>query len=249
MNEVEISTIPHFLVEIARYPNICWMYRGQADVVWPLVPKAGRPEYFLPPFRGSDAGRFPPRDIARFYYWRELAVAVRKDLPVNDFECLAYAQHYGLATRLLDWSTNPLVALFFAVDAVSSSDGAVYCYCADGHIRSKDCNVETLSAVGRYSPPPFDARILLQAGVFSYHPIPQTPLAPGPITREVDLLRPADGLNLCRFRVPADMKVLLKQSLSEIGINRKSLFPDLDGLSDFVNWETRRSAELHRKKV
>lgn len=45
-----------------------------------------------------------------------------------DFDILAKMQHYGLPTRLLDFSINPLVALYFACESDFKKDGRILCH-------------------------------------------------------------------------------------------------------------------------
>ena len=45
-----------------------------------------------------------------------------RHLPRNDWEALAIAQQHGLPTRFMDWTTNPLVALYFAVRETKLDD-------------------------------------------------------------------------------------------------------------------------------
>ena len=96
------------------------IFRGVTDNRHELVPSVGR---------NTEAGTSGDvssleRDLMEEF--KRLSASELISLPTSDFEWLFLAQHYGLPTRLLDWSSNPLVALFFAVERKDDVDGAVY---------------------------------------------------------------------------------------------------------------------------
>ena len=197
---------------------------------WKLIPKAGRAEFYLGRDRNSGKGR----DLGRFNHWRQLAVAYIKDLPENDWECLAVAQHHGLATRLLDWSLNPLVATFFAIAEKPDCDGAVYCYDPELFVKEKVQPIDLQGVGVGFVPRAISPRILNQRCTFTYH---------GPPEAEIAIKAHyvwKDHSNLAKLIISKGLKSELLQHLNDYGINHAALFPDLDGLSRDVNSETRK---------
>lgn len=81
-------------------------FRGHADVGWQLVPKLYRFE-----FRGSDEA-----EIRFEFQSRALQLLETRRVPTTEWEWYFLMQHYGAPTRLLDWTDNPLVALYFALN-------------------------------------------------------------------------------------------------------------------------------------
>ena len=89
------------------------VYRGVKDASYDLVPKVGRKDLKWNHKSVKDAEKY------MLTLFKQRAISFLTFSPRNDWEWLALAQHYGLPTRLLDWSRNPLVAAYFAVNETS----------------------------------------------------------------------------------------------------------------------------------
>ncbi|HZP87342.1 MAG TPA: FRG domain-containing protein, partial [Burkholderiales bacterium] len=165
-------------------------------------------------------------------------------IPANDWEALAVAAHHGLATRLLDWSLNPLVALFFSVaDAhfdEPGSDGLLYAFKVRHVIDPEGARLGSVDEVGVFFPAGRTHRVIRQRGAFTYHPQPYRAL-------EEQVGRD----QLFRYRVPKSGKRSLRIELDKLGVNAEMLFPDLEGFSQHLNWlsEIERRAQLHEHKA
>ncbi|MEQ8178258.1 MAG: FRG domain-containing protein [Amphiplicatus sp.] len=176
-------------------------------------------------------GRFDEYDqlqeIRLFHAFKRSASLFLDRTPANDWEWLALAQHYGLPTRLLDWTSNPLVACFFAVASSPYDDDAVIYAHTIRDDEVIDPNVEhspfEIQAVGFLLPAHTTARIASQKGLFSVHPAPS------------EAWRPT-GLNEARFVIQKAVRKRFRRRLFRLGIDPGHIRADLDGLCETLRW-------------
>lgn len=201
-----------------KEPDMTTIFRGVRDSKkHTLIPSLGRGEFA----EGGDDS-ITRNERKMFKWFREAALPYLSFTPRNDWEWLAIAQHHGMPTRLLDWTYNPLVALYFAVEKEHEGDSAIYVYS-----RTETVDVEEIvspfevTEVIRYRPPHISSRIVAQSGLFTVHNEPDKSYEPDDIEKLI---------------VKGEERLNIKKQLYKYGISQKTLFPGLDGLAYDLKW-------------
>ncbi len=210
------------------------LFRGQR-CDWPLRPKIAR--VLLLGGTQLEAER-----LILSTFCRE-AVAHLGMTPENDWEWLAIGQHHGLPTRLLDWTKNPLVALWFAV-AEPASDGPGIVWVFQPHQRdllfanAKESPFDG-TEIRVFEPRHVSPRIRVQAGLFTAHK------RIGP-KHEIPALQdiPEQRANLLKCIIPPERFGAIRAQLVDCGVHASSLFPDLDGVARRVAADYVRSSDV-----
>jgi hypothetical protein len=231
--ELEKITINSFDALIKRivetYNSGHWIFRGVKDQVnHKLIPSIGRLN-----IREEDFPFYEKEIVRRFKLRTKGKV---KFEPKNDWEWLAVAQHHGLPTRLLDWTTSPLVAAYFATKPefksngelieCSPNGGAIYAYEISEYI---DTDIEKNPfdyGIGIFYTPHITDRISGQFGLFSTQNNPQGEMDYPLIEKHI-------------HKVVFDKKVstAIQKTLFLLGIRQGALFPDLDGYATDIRAE------------
>lgn len=111
-----VTSIGEFLTKISLhigdYKGPIW-YRGHAVSDWNLEPKL---------MRITDR----PPETHYLNKFKQDASIILNHYPQSEFEWLFLMQHYGVPTRLLDWTESPLTGLYFALETHNDNDGALW---------------------------------------------------------------------------------------------------------------------------
>jgi hypothetical protein len=205
------------------------LFRGQ-DCNDPLWPKIARPDPKMDTVN---------KERQMLYELKRRTARNPALLGKDDWDALVVAQHFGMATRLLDWTTNPLIALWFAVsDLDSSSSGYVYMLpVTEDLILDRDSDSDPFS-VGKtrvFKPSINNERIAAQAGWFTAHRYSRK------AKRFVDLHKNKElKMKVLMKGVRGQHKRKLMKALDRLGVNYESLFPGLEGTCRYIDWQFSR---------
>jgi hypothetical protein len=182
--------------------------------------------------------------------FRVFSASLRSE-SASDEELYFIQQHYRMPTRLLDWTANPLAALYFAVSQNEDDDGEVFFMDAyqlsvtqgtkasfEGVATSRNLHFKkAINIISNWMddatqfpgfilpirPDHFDQRISRQLAFFTLH-VPMRPTLTNAENNTLTSLKISGGKT----------KRHIRRELALLGVNHFTVFGDLDHLAEWV---------------
>jgi hypothetical protein len=216
-------------------------FRGHSNVQWSLEPAWHRQA--SPGRKKGDAWYNEHNLLLEF---KLHAPRYLSTLPATDWEWLFVMQHYGLPTRLLDWTESALLGLYFAVrDNKGDTDAGVWAL-NPWWLNNRSLGRRFIPAAGEpvlgpWSPRTERGRLegLLPVAIRPVHGSPRIAAQKGVFTVHgrrqgaldaMSRLRVDNGPGLCLIEISADAIADVRRQLAIAGISETSAFQELEGL-------------------
>lgn len=236
-----IGSVSDLVAALAAFykPGETVWFRGQENQAWDLRPSIARHA------KGIDA------EIMLMKRFTQNAIPHLASRPSGEWEWLFVMQHYGVPTRLLDWSESPLVGLFFAVwdnPRENGNDAALWClspidlnkgsrlsfkFPSELPTFDQDSDVlgaylPTSVAIDRKSDLGPVAVIALRDSARIYAQLGAFTITHREQT-PIDSIAPLD--HIWRLLIPASAKDRIRQELASLSFNKLTLFPELPNVA------------------
>jgi hypothetical protein len=247
-----------------------WAFRGQSQSYGTLVPSFQR---IFRQKRSVRTAEIIERDLIETFRKHYADLQGRtNDMPSPDLigtaynlRCLSVMQHYGVPTRLLDWTSDFWTAVYFSCAGDSSKEAELWMYDRDifqDQLKAKPLLSSLLQAKDPFQPfvfPPEEPALLVERGdnliveldpqitprmqrQFAHHTLSTDIFADHvPLLFEMSQRAQlsADGDNGCFRRVliaPGCKEKTLRFLAEQMHVTAGTIFPDVEGLGKFLHW-------------